>query len=187
MTRHYLANVIGGQGIRCNVLAYLLGAVDPILLPNYKVTAMRLSFELTRSPGIPPDATLGEQYVHGVKWFDSFVVEANQRGVALRDRLDAQGLMWCVTQGDTRTKGLTVEEWEDLRLYRAIPTLMRQQKKVVTKRVAKPARRPNTALCPQCGIDEDVMAIGPVGDRWAFVCEAGPGHLEPYEFTVSSL
>jgi hypothetical protein len=174
--------VVPGRGSRCNLFAYLLGALDPLAYPNYRITAMRLAFELTRTPPPDPSSSPGALYEHAIAFFDEMVSEARARGLNLRDRLDAQSLMWCVTQWQD-PPSFTAEQWDELLIYRTIPSRLRLEKRGAGKPSKSPVRRRPHPVCPLCAEDQEVTFIGPVGDRWEFVCEAGPGHSEPYEFS----
>ena len=183
------SDVLPGKGSRCNLAAFLLGAIDPIGWPNYRVTASKTAYELTRTPMPAPDYSLGERYGHALDFFDEVVRQAQERGIPSRDRpnglsmdrLDAQGLMWCVTQWRDRPSNFTTEEWQGLLAYRSLPSTLRKESAAKAQKLKAP-RRPALPVCHLCGSTDEVIYVRPEGGRWKFVCEAGPGHPDPYEF-----
>lgn len=182
-------SVLSGQGVRCNLAACLLSAADPINWPNYKVTATVLACELTRYPLPDHECSLGARYQHALGLYDEVIEQAHRRGVALRDRLDAQGLVWCIagsTAGE-RPPTFTVDEWEEFRQFRTIPSALRKER-TTAKKAPTARRRPPRPVCPICGNDDEVRLLGSLDDGWDFVCEAGPKHpvaFEPFEFFAS--
>lgn len=184
-------HVVPGPGIRCNLAAYVLSAADPYNWPNYKVTATELASELTHHPLPERDCGLGARYGHALDLYDELISRAASRGMSLRDRLDAQGLMWCVAGGvaSDRPDSFSSEQWDEFLAFRMIPSALRKSRRVSPRspRLAK-RKRPPRALCPLCGNDEEVRLMGPAtdSDRWEFVCESGPNHprLEPFSFSA---
>lgn len=176
------AHVLSGPGVRCNLAVYLLGAVDPVRWPNYKVVATTRAFDLARYPYPTPGLSMGQLYRHALGFFDRILEEANFVGVGLLDRLDAQGVMWSVVQWQDRARTpFSVEEWARLLEFRA----MRPANSGGTQPSApkkKLASHPPSPVCPICALDDEVILLGPAEDKWLFVCETGPTHHEPYEF-----
>lgn len=183
------SSVLSGQGVRCNLAAYLLSAANPTNWPNYKVTATTLACELTRYPLPDRGCTLGARYGHALDLYDEVIEQAQRRGITLRDRLDAQGLVWCIagTTAGEKLGSFTVEQWEEFRRFRTIPSALRKQR-TAAKKAPTMRRVPPRPVCPLCGNDDEVRLRGSLDDGWAYVCEAGPKHpipFEPYEFLVS--
>jgi hypothetical protein len=182
--------VLSGPGIRCNLAAYLLGAADPIRWPNYKVTANDLACELARYPLPRRECSLGERYGHALGFYDELIDQARQRGMELRDRLDAQGVMWCIsgTVG-ARPSTFTSEQWDEFLRFRTIPSVLRKKRSGPAKRKAPSRRPPTSQVCPICGHDDQVQLVGALDDGWLYVCESGPRHsppFAPYEFSRTS-
>jgi len=46
------------------------------------------------------DASPGERYEHALGFLDTLIRESRRFGVDLRDRLDAQSVVWCIREGD---------------------------------------------------------------------------------------
>lgn len=87
-------------GERLALVSFLLMAVDPRLYTIYRQNPFLAGYRLTGYPEPRRDAGTGEWYRHGLRFLDQVLSEAASRGLELRDRLDAQGLLWCVTQSD---------------------------------------------------------------------------------------
>ncbi len=86
--------VRGALGIRTTVISVLLMASDVYLYPPFRIRVFNKAYELTgysRPDGYMDEATL---YQHALGFLDRFIQEAEQRGVKLRHRLDAQSVLW---------------------------------------------------------------------------------------------
>jgi 5-methylcytosine-specific restriction protein B len=174
-------HIKSGPGVRLNIAAFLLGAVDPTIWPNYRVEALKDAFALTRFPDTPTDASMGDRYVHTLQFFDAFINEARARELPMRDRLDAQGLMWAVTRWAPKPSGFDDAGWDELLEYRTVSSPLRKptRSKAVPKRPTPPPQR----LCPLCGINGEVRTFGRAQDgSWKSTCSGGPGHDDPFDF-----
>jgi hypothetical protein len=71
-------------------------AVDEYQLPFFKPTPASHGYRMAGYPA--PDKAAAEQpmYDHFVQFLDTFIGQARERGLSIRDRLDAQGLLWCL-------------------------------------------------------------------------------------------
>ncbi len=82
-----------------NMASFLLMADDCTQYPAYRYTSLRKAYELTGYPSGPNNSRdAWERYEHELGFYDKFIEQASSRGVRVRDRLDAQALVWCVTQ-----------------------------------------------------------------------------------------
>lgn len=77
--------------------SFLLMALDPTSYPMYRDQAYRMAYRLTGYPPRPGRGVSGQVYEHAVHFLDRLRDEAARRGLPLRDRLDAQSVLWCVT------------------------------------------------------------------------------------------
>lgn len=170
--------VLSGQGGRCNLGAYLIGAIDPYVWPNYRVTATELAFELTRTPPPEEGASVGQRYEHALAFFDELRSRAAAAGLPARDRLDAQGLMWVTVTWDG-PKGLAPEVWAAYQEFLSVPSQLRK-KTVVSKPPAPPPASPR--VCPLSATDDAVRRLPWDGERWEYVCEGCSAHADPYRF-----
>jgi len=90
---------VGGPGVRANILSLLLMCTSPESLPPYKVSVFRLGYSLVGYPQ-GPDKPAHAVYEHGLKFLDEMLARATEHGIELRDRLDAQALLWATLQNE---------------------------------------------------------------------------------------
>lgn len=110
------ASELGAVGARLNIASYLLMAQAPTEHPVFKPTPFKRARDLTQIASPPADASPSEVYLAALDFLDRFIEEGATRGLALRDRLDAQGLVWCITKygagsGWTKHEQLAFEKW----------------------------------------------------------------------------
>ena len=87
-------NVLRGRATRLRMASVLMMGVDACSYPVYQFVAIEKVLKLT-GYGLPPDGADGaDTYDHALGFFDKIVEEASKRGLKLRDRLDAQSLLW---------------------------------------------------------------------------------------------
>lgn len=101
-------DAIGGQG--AIVASFLLMALDPTTYAMYRNDAYVRAYRLTGYPDRPKHGA-GAIYQHALDFLDRLLVEARRRGLPLRDRLDAQGVVWCVTW--YKVTDAPVSEWSE--------------------------------------------------------------------------
>ena len=65
-----------------------------------------------------PDGPEGPVYEGALAFLDKVLEEADSRGLSLRDRLDAQGLLWCVHSQDKKPDDWTDQDWKAYQKYR---------------------------------------------------------------------
>ncbi len=90
---------LGSFGTPGLMASILLMGDGPTQYPMYRYTALKDAYRLTEyssHPNNSPDAW--ERYEHSLGFYDEFIGRASMRGLKIRDRLDAQSLVWCVTQ-----------------------------------------------------------------------------------------
>lgn len=115
---HVPANVDSTPGARANIAAFLAMAVDPHAYPPYRVTVLKSGYDLTGYSPPVNDADEAAVYRHALNFLDIFTREASQRGLALRDRLDAQGALWAVASSGWYEDALPEDEHEAFLSYR---------------------------------------------------------------------
>lgn len=86
-----------GRGTRLALASVFLLAVEPSQFPIFRPSPFDKAWELTELP--KPNTKLSAQqlYLKVLDFVDRFIDEAAQRGLEMRDRLDAQSLIWMVT------------------------------------------------------------------------------------------
>ena len=80
--------------------SFLHMAIDPLQYPIYRATPVAGAMKLVsfHDPYPWTSAMAGRRYVHFLSFLDRVMAEAAGRGLVLRDRLDAQGVMQCITR-----------------------------------------------------------------------------------------
>lgn len=91
---------VSGRGLRLNLATTLLMADDLESYPPFKWTPFDRAFALTGYPKPSRDWDEADLYQHALAFLDRLDEEATSVGFAMRDRLDAQSVLWCVTSWD---------------------------------------------------------------------------------------
>jgi 5-methylcytosine-specific restriction enzyme B len=123
--RERLSNFLGelsndhasGPSARIGLASQLLFAESPYDYPFFRTTPFQKGFELTGFDPPPREATEVERYHHALDLTDKILEEAGKRGLELRDRLDAQSVLWTVVSW--KPDGWHPEEVKELERYRA--------------------------------------------------------------------
>jgi|FLYL01.1.fsa_nt_gi MoxR-like ATPase len=92
------SEVVSGRGVRTTLASFLLMAIDPFEFPVYRARAFDKAYDLTGYPRPDPQAEEAEIYEHALGFLDAIGEEAGSRGLVVRDRLDAQSLLWSVVK-----------------------------------------------------------------------------------------
>jgi len=181
------AELVARPGGLVNIAAYLLGAVDPIRWPTFRITALKRAYDLARFPSTPPKSSPGTHYGHALEFFDTMLEEAKARNIPFLDRLDAQCVTWVIAGGGIEKSPypLTPRELADFNAFFDIPAPLRKVAGAKTATVPKQVKKPTRGFCPLCASDELVRLEGPEGDRWRFTCDNTDGHADPLEFFAS--
>ncbi len=91
-----------GRTILISETSFFHMAMDPTAFPMYRATPVERAMDLTGFPepkevGIK-SGELGKRYEHFLRFLDIMLKRAVDNGIEFRDRLDAQGATWMVTQ-----------------------------------------------------------------------------------------
>ena len=98
-------------GNKTSLASLLLMADGATQYPPYRYTPLRVAHRLTGHPTDPNDSPdTWERYEHALGFWDEFIRQASSRGLHVRDRLDAQSLVWCITHYD---KENLPEDWSE--------------------------------------------------------------------------
>ena len=103
-----------GTGVRMNVISQLLMGIDVEQYPPFRVTTFDKAYERTRFAPRPHGADEATMYEHALGFLDRFIEEARRRGVPVRHRLDAQGLVWIIPSHERETDDGSIETNEEL-------------------------------------------------------------------------
>ena len=110
--------VASGPGARLTLASFLTMGINSKDYPIYHVTELKRGFELT-GHGLPPDGADGaDTYEHALSFFDRILEEASRRGLKLRDRLDAQALLWLMAKWKVEELPFSEPERNALGMYR---------------------------------------------------------------------
>jgi 5-methylcytosine-specific restriction enzyme B len=94
--------VVDGPSNRLSLTSFLLLAIDYSRYPPYRTTPFDKAFQLTgSSSNLPRNVSEAHRYVHALEFLDRILDEAHSRGLKLRDRLDAQSVLWAITSWQT--------------------------------------------------------------------------------------
>ncbi|MYE31934.1 MAG: AAA domain-containing protein [Chloroflexi bacterium] len=100
-----------------SLASFLLMAIDSERHPFYRTRPFGRAYRYTGYPSPQRSARRWERYGHAVAFIDSFIEQARLRRLNIPSRLDAQSIVWCLTQKYNPT------DWPDatldaLRAYR---------------------------------------------------------------------
>lgn len=87
-----------GRGGRLSLASVLLLADDPLENPIYRSEPLYTAKKLLDYPPAGNELDEADLYENSAGFIDRFLEEAGSRGLVLRDRLDAQSLIWCVSK-----------------------------------------------------------------------------------------
>lgn len=110
------SEVIGGRGTRAMLASFLMMAIEPTDFPIYRRTPFEKGFRITGFSF--PEGDEVDVYTHALEFLDKIGQEAERRGLALRDRLDAQAVLWAVVKWPIDDLPFTDKEKEALRRFR---------------------------------------------------------------------
>ena len=92
----HLSQDINPRSLRMGLIPVLLMGISAYDYPPYRITLFDWAYSETGYPKPRADAQEGELYQHALGFLDRFIKEADQRGVTLRHRLDAQSVLWAL-------------------------------------------------------------------------------------------
>ena len=95
--------VISGAGTRANAISALLMGLDCHIYPPFRIRLFSDAYQLTGYDQPKQGADEAVLYEHALGFLDRFLEEAAKRGLELRDRLDAQSIVWRLYQGTDNT------------------------------------------------------------------------------------
>jgi 5-methylcytosine-specific restriction enzyme B len=115
-----LARTVSGQGTRISIASVLLMGLDVRQFPPYRPQAFSNFRALLDYPGPEMPTADGDRYEHALGLFDRVLDELAKREVELRDRLDAQSVLWTVAQTSAEdvTSGWSDREREEFLRWR---------------------------------------------------------------------
>ncbi len=91
---HLPSSVLSGPSARLSITSQLLGGIDPTEYTWFRTRPFNNAYNLMKYPYPAPNASDADIYHHSLDFLDRIVDEAHKRGLELRDRLEAQGIVW---------------------------------------------------------------------------------------------
>ncbi|MBP9024745.1 MAG: AAA family ATPase [Phycisphaerae bacterium] len=110
-------DALRGPGGRVSLASFLLIGSSAENFPMYRDRAFRLAYKLAGYRRLVPGAE-AELYEFACQFLDDLIAEAKKRGLQLRDRLDAQGVLWCITKASSPPDDWSTGEWQHFIAYR---------------------------------------------------------------------
>lgn len=115
------ASIPNSPGHAISIASFLLFGRDETRFPIYRAEPYQLAFKLTGFGGEPATEERLNRYEHALSFLDRILKEAADRGLELRDRLDAQGLLFAVTSwglDEEPVASWSEQDRRDLEAYR---------------------------------------------------------------------
>ena len=97
-------SVSSGGGTRTTLISVLLMGLDVKQYPPFMITVFYKAFELTGYPAPVDGDGEADLYDHALNFLDRFIEEALARELTINNRLEAQSLVWTITQGLDQVK-----------------------------------------------------------------------------------
>ena len=94
------SKVISGAGTRLNVASGLLMGLDAHEYPPFAYRLFNRAYDRTGYGRAQKGADEVALYKHALAFLDRFIEEASKRDLKLRDRLDAQSVVWAIRRPD---------------------------------------------------------------------------------------
>ena len=96
--RNFQEFVPGSPANKTSLTSLLLIADGATRYPPYRYTPLQTAYRLTgRRTEYNNSPDVWDRYAYALTFWDKFIEQASVRGLHLRDRLDSQGLVWCIT------------------------------------------------------------------------------------------
>ena len=103
--------VLPGRAARASLASFLLMAVDVFDRPFFRNTVYTTASRLAGGAKIvTPAATVEDLYHDFLALLDALRDSLEARGTPLRDRIDAQGIVWMIARGIRPMNGATMKE-----------------------------------------------------------------------------
>jgi hypothetical protein len=136
------SDVVRGYSARLSLTSLLLTGIDSTQYPFYRTTPFDNAYALVLYPSPPAE---GEHlhYRHAIEFLDRMIEEGRRRGLVIRDRLDAQGVVWMMN-GDGWF--LPDEERGAFLAFKGIERSSESRSAAATNGVREPASEPASGV-----------------------------------------
>ncbi len=112
LSKELPSSILSGSGTRTSLFSGLLMGLDIKQYPPYRHRVFNNAYKGTGYPEPESGGEEADEYEHALGFIDRFIDEAEQRGLRLSNRLDAQSVIW--TLGDRlKQQDEVVEEDDD--------------------------------------------------------------------------
>ncbi len=111
-------NYLSGKHTRVNIASFLAMAIDPQTYPVYRVSVFESGYKLTDFPQPTSSASEASVYQHALSFLDRLLDETKKHQLHLRDRLDAQSVLWAVAYSGWYQESLPATEHRVFQRYR---------------------------------------------------------------------
>jgi len=88
------------KGFQLTTASTLLMAMGANTHPPVRSSPFRKVMIRTGTPPFGKESSPGQRYDHALQFLDTLIREARRFRINLRDRLDAQSVLWCIREGD---------------------------------------------------------------------------------------
>ena len=109
---------LSGKHTRVNIASFLAMAIDPRSYPVYRVSVFESGYKLTDFPQPASSASEASVYQHALSFLDRLMDETKKHQLHLRDRLDAQSVLWAVAYSGWYQESLPATEHRAFQRYR---------------------------------------------------------------------
>jgi 5-methylcytosine-specific restriction protein B len=93
-------DALPGTAARASLAAFIVAAVDPESSPPFNYSSMESAYKLTKLGEETPKGDAAGYYERAIRFDDELIRQAKPHGLELRDRLDAQAVIFGVTIDD---------------------------------------------------------------------------------------
>ena len=138
--------VIKGTGTRMRAISVFLMGLDVRKYPPYMWSTFTVAYRYTGYDEVGWNRNEAGQYEHAMGFLDRFIDEAVKRGLTLRDRLDAQSVVWAIQdrllstedepeplppEPEANLEGLAKQTFLPVSFLEEIETLLEEKKQVI--------------------------------------------------------
>jgi len=109
---------LSGKHTRVNIASFLAMAIGPHTYPIYRVSVFESGYKLTEFPTPASSASEASVYQHALSFLDRLMDETKRHELHLRDRLDAQSVLWAVAYSGWYQESLPATEHRAFQRYR---------------------------------------------------------------------
>ena len=102
-------SVVGGTGVRTTLISYLLMGLDVHRYPPFKYTTINKACAMAGFDRLGYNWEENDYYDHMIRFLERFGREAEKRGVALHNGLEAQSVVWAIVNDRSEDAQVDVE------------------------------------------------------------------------------